>query len=326
MFLYMRLLRMLVVSLCVAPVASLFPAQANAATQGRPAAAAYMLGVDDVIAIHALHITDIPERPLRIDADGYINLPLVGRVHAAGLTSSQLENLIRERLDRLVNDPQVVVDVVEQKSQPVVVLGSVKTPGTHQLRGPKTLLEVISLAGGIEQDAGNTIRITRRREEGSLGLPNARPDAGGDATTAELNLKEIMDGISTAGSMIVKPHDTISVPRGRMVYAIGEIRKPGGFILRDRENVSVLQVLSLAEGLNRTAGPANARILRPNPDGGTRLEVPVNLNHILSGKEADVPLQPDDILFVPNSAARSGALRALEAAIQLGTGVVIWRR
>jgi len=85
-------------------------------------------------------------------------------------------------------------------------------------------------------------------------------------------------------------------------------------------------VLSLAEGLSRTAGPGSARVLRPNPTGGQRLEIPVNLSQILAGKGADVSLEPDDILFVPNSAARSGTLRALEAVIQMGTGMVIWRR
>jgi polysaccharide biosynthesis/export protein len=319
----LRLLDAVLLAALLCAAGPLFSLHAANAEGG---ASAYTLGPDDSIAVRAVLVPEFPGAPIRIEGDGSINLPLVGRIQAGGLTATQLEKAIAGRLADLLNNPQVSVDVVEQRSQPVSVLGAVKNPGVHQLRRASTLIEVLSLAGGVEADAGYRVRIARRAPHGPLPIPGARPDATGALLLGEVNLEDLMSGRSAAAALLMKAHDTITVPRARMVYAIGEVRKPGGFVLREKESVSVLHVLSLAEGLSRTAGPGSARVLRPNPAGGQRLEVPVNLTQILAGKAADVPLEPDDILFVPNSAARSGALRALEAAIQVGTGVVVWRR
>jgi polysaccharide export outer membrane protein len=106
---------------------------------------------------------------------------------------------------------------------------------------------------------------------------------------------------------------------------IGEVKKSGGFAIHEKQNISVLQVLSLAEGLTRTASLSGARVLRNNPNTGQREEIPVNLRSIFDGKTPDLALVPEDILFVPNSMAKSSAMRAVEAAIQMGTGVVIWK-
>jgi polysaccharide biosynthesis/export protein len=241
------------------------------------------------------------------------------------LTASQLEQAIVTRLKVYVEQPQVTIDITEMKSQPVSVLGAVKNPGVQQLRGPKSLVEVLSLAGGVEADAGYRIRIARRGDVASLPLPNAQPDETGQFVVAEVALDEVMDGRHAASTLQVLPHDVVTVPRARLVYAIGEVRKPGGFVLREKQTVSVLQVLALAEGLTRTAGAGSARVLRNNPAGGQREEIAVNLNQLMSGKCKDVALGPDDILFVPNSMAKSGFVRAMEAAIQVGTGMAIWR-
>ena len=287
--------------------------------------AAYILGPDDQITVHALLVPEIAEKAIRIESDGWINLPLAGRVKAGGLTASQLEQAIVERLKVYLEQPQVSIDVTEMKSQPVSVLGAVKNPGVHQLGGPKTLVEVLSLAGGVEVDAGYSVRIARRVNAGALPLPDAQRDATGQFVVAEVGLEDVMDGRHIASTLEIQPHDVITVPRARLVYAIGEVKKPGGFVLREKQSVSVLQVLALAEGLSRTAGAGSARVLRPNPAGGPREEIPVNLNQLMAGKCADVALQPDDILFVPNSMAKSGLMRAMEAAIQMGTGMAIWR-
>lgn len=288
-------------------------------------AAAYVLGPDDQITIHALLVPEIAEKAIRIESDGWINLPLAGRVKAGGLTPSQLEQAIVERLKVYVEQPQVSIDITEMKSQPVSVLGAVKNPGVHQLRGPKALVDVLALAGGVEADAGYSVRIARRVQAGVPPLPNAQPDATGEYVVTEVGLEDVMDGRRLASTLAIQPHDVITVPRARLIYAIGEVKKPGGFVLREKQTVSVLQVLALAEGLSRTAGAGNARVLRNNPAGGRREEIPVNLNRLMAGKGEDVSLQPDDILFVPNSLAKSGFVRAMEAAIQVGTGMAIWR-
>jgi len=287
---------------------------------------AYPLGPDDQISIHAMHVPEMPDKPLRIEADGYVRLPLVGRIQAAGLTPVRLEEELRKRLAVYVEEPEVSVELIEQHSQPVSVLGAVKTPGVQQLHGNKSLVEVLAMAGGVDADAGYSLRIARRIEEGPLPLPSARRDLASPLTVADVNLQEVMDGASAACSLIVKPHDVITVPRAKMIYVIGEVKKSGGFVLHERENMTVLQALSMAEGLNRTAGPKNARILRPLEPGAARQVIPVNLSAIQEGKSPDLALQPDDILLVPNSATKSAMLRTMEAAIQIGTGIVVWGR
>jgi polysaccharide export outer membrane protein len=124
---------------------------------------------------------------------------------------------------------------------------------------------------------------------------------------------------------LVKPNDVISVPRARLVYVVGEVKKSGGFAIHEKQNISVLQALSLAEGLTRTASMSGARVLHNNPATGAREEIPINLKSIFEGKNPDLALVPEDILFIPNSMAKSSAMRAVEAAIQMGTGVVIWK-
>ncbi len=121
-----------------------------------------------------------------------------------------------------------------------------------------------------------------------------------------------------------KPYDVISVPRGETVYVIGEVVKPGGFLLNDSEQVTVLQALSMASGADKLAQPQHSRILRRVPGASSRTEIPVDLNKILTGKSPDVRMQAEDILYVPNSIPKRAAIRALEAAIQLG-GVALFR-
>lgn len=286
----------------------------------------HILGPEDQIVIQALHAEEISGKPVRIDPEGNIRLPLVGEVHAAGKTLDQLQQELSTRLKVHIREPEVSVAIAEYKSQPVSVVGAVKNPGVYQLQGAKTLIEMLSAAGGTEPDAGSSIKITRQRQWGPIPLPAARVDPSGEFSVAELNLQSLMEASNPRENLLVDPNDVISVPRAKLVYAVGEVRKSGGFVLRERETISVLQVVSLAEGLERTAGPEHAKILRMAANGNKRTELPVDLKRIMAGKAEDIALQPNDILFVPNSAARSVALRTLEAAVQMGTGVVIWRR
>lgn len=286
----------------------------------------HLLGPEDQIVIHALHAQEISDKPVRVDPDGNIRLPLIGEIHAAGMTLGQLQKELVTRLKLHVQRPEVSVEVVEHKSQPVSVIGAVKNPGVYQLQGSKTLIEMVSAAGGADPDAGSVVKITRRREWGSIPLAGAELDDSGEFTVAQVDLQSLIAASNPMENLAIYPHDVISVPRAKLVYAIGEVRKSGGFVLRERETISVLQVLSLAEGLQQTAAREHAKILRAVPGSEQRVELTVNLKQIMSGKAEDIALHPNDILFVPNSAAKSAALRTLEAAIQMGTGVVIWRR
>jgi polysaccharide export outer membrane protein len=134
-----------------------------------------------------------------------------------------------------------------------------------------------------------------------------------------------MSARSPEENILIQPHDVISVPRGELVYVIGEVVKAGGFVLEDRKAFSVLQALSMAGGLSHEAAPQNARILREAESGAKRTEIPINIREILSGKAQDVALNSEDILFIPNSVPKKAAIRALETAIQTMSGVAIFR-
>jgi len=285
----------------------------------------YALGPDDQLEISGPELTDFANKPVRVDGDGDIQAPLVGRVHVSGLTAQQTEDELNKLLRVYIRNPQAVVSVVEVRSQPVSILGAVNAPRVYQVQGHKTLLEMLAQAGGIRPDAGYSVRITRELEWGCIPLPKAEFDASGQFSVAEVNLKQIMEAKDPEENIQIFPHDVISVPKAEMVYVIGEVRRSGGFVLGEHQTMTVLQALSLAEGLNNTADARHAKILRLDRSADQRVEIAVDVKGILSGKGRDVPLQGDDILFVPGSTGKKAALRALEAAIQTGTGLAIWR-
>ena len=280
----------------------------------------YVLGPDDQITIRVLEVDELDGKVARIDMRGDIDVPLLGRIKAAGLTVDQLETELTRQLERYVRQPRVTAIVSEYHSQPVSVLGAVNSPGVYNLTGPNTLVQVLSKAGGLRNDAGNAINITRRREMGTIPLPSATMDRSGEFSTAEVNLKGLLDAKDPESNVILKPTDVISVPKADLVYVVGAVHRSGGFVLSEREDMTVLQAVSMAEGLEKTSAAKDAKIIRRGTSND-RAEIPVNLAKILSGKSPDVPLLANDILFVPNSAAKSAALRTVEAAIQTGSFV-----
>lgn len=284
----------------------------------------YRLGPQDRVSIRALNMDELGTAPYPIDLRGDITLPMIGSVHAAGLTADELQHKLTEKLHQYLQDPVVVVSVAEFHSQPVSVLGAVQSPGVHQIEGNKTLFEVISEAGGLRQDAGNTIKITRRLENGVLPLPGATIDGSGHFSIADIAIRSVMEAKDPSENIPVKPHDVITVPKADLIYVIGSVKRPGGFPLEERGNLSVLEALSLAEGLDRAASASRAKILRENASGTSRVEIPVNVKQIMSGKSNDVTLLANDILFIPSSAEKAATARALEALIQTGTGVLIY--
>ncbi len=289
------------------------------------AGANYVLGPDDQIVLRAYEAEEISDKPIPVGADGFITVPMIGRVHAAGLTVEQLETELSKRLTKYVTNAQVTVLVSDFRSQPVSVMGAVNTTGVLQLRGRKTLMEVISMAGGLRTDAGGVVIITRDLSHGALPLPNAKTDATGHISTASVNLREIMNGRKAEENLVVEPNDVLTVPKAQLIYVLGEVGKPGGFVLDDHDTLSSLQCVALAGGLMRTAAPKKARILRLEPGSPQRKEIAADLSKIMDGKSPDVSLHADDILFIPNNVSKNATIRAAEAAVNIGTGLVIWR-
>ena len=284
---------------------------------------ASLLGPDDQITIRVTDADEISDKPVRISTTGYITLPLAGRIHAAGMTVEQLESEIAERLTNYVNEPAVSVTRMEMRSQPVSVIGAVSSPGVHQLQGQKTLIEMLSMAGGLKEDSGYNVRITRRLEWGRIPLPDATDDPTGKFSIAQVTLPNLTEGKNPALNIPIMPNDVISVAKAEMVYVIGEVGKSGAIVLGGRQQVTVLQAVSLAGGAVKTAKPREAKILRLDPASARRTEMPIDLAALLAGKIDDVPMQPEDILYVPSGSNRNLTTRALESALQIGTGVAI---
>ncbi len=288
----------------------------------------YRIGAEDLLEITVFGAAEL-NRSVRVTAGGTISLPLLGSVRAAGLTPRELEFVLQELLRRrYMQDPQVGVFVRELESRPLSVFGAVKKPGVFQIRGTKTLLEVLSMAEGLADDAGDTVTIMRNSGPQPAGTQDANGSqpAPEERKTLEINLKDLLAGAASTVNVPVLAGDIVTVSRAGVVYVVGEVRKPGGFLMKNNESISVLQALALAEGITRTSAKSQARIIRTHEKTGERTEIPINLDKILNGKLPDPILQPRDIIFVPGSAARGALYRGTEAAISIVSGVLVFRR
>jgi polysaccharide export outer membrane protein len=279
--------------------------------------AGYVLGPDDQIVLHSAETPEISDKPVLIGKNGNITLPLIGRVQAGGLTVEQLESTLDGMLAKYVKEPNIAVTVTDFRSQPVSVFGAVKSPGVYQLRGQKTLYEVLALAGGPTDSAGSTLTITRPLANGVVPVPDARTDASQRFSVAELNVEQLLNGKSPTANIQIMPRDTITLSQANsnMIYVVGDVEHGGAFTLGSTRQSTVLRALSLSGGLGRTAKPEHARIIRASSDGLTPLRIPVNLKLIVEGRKDDIALLPDDVLVVPTSGRKVFTTYALPAAV-----------
>ena len=289
-------------------------------------ATSYRIGPDDLLDVSVFDVPDL-SRTVRVSAGGEISLPLLGSVPVAGQTPQDLEEFLAAELRaHYMKDPQVTVFVKEMESHGVSVFGAVTKPGVYQIRGARSLIEVLSMAGGLADDAGDSVTIVRgggvnqtASVEAAVGDP--APQAG---LTTEVDIGGLLEGDDAKSNVLVFPGDVVKVASAGTVYVVGEVHRPGGFALHANASISVLQAISLAEGLTSTAARSQARVIRTDPVSGKRTEIALNLTKILSGKEADPQLEDRDIVFVPNSAARSSLYRGGEALVQITTGIAIY--
>jgi len=287
----------------------------------------YVLGPDDQIVIHAIDAPEICDKPFLIGMNGNVTLPLIGLVQAGGLTVEQLETELNTHLKKYMHDPQVSVIVAEFRSQPVSVFGAVAKPGVIQLRGRKTLYEVLSMAGGPTERAGLSLTVTRRRENGEIPLPGATIDPTGQFSTAGLNVQEILEGKNPAVNIEIKPYDTISVSEAtsNMIYVVGDVEHGGAFTLGGRQSLSVLRSLSLAGGMGRTAKPQKARIIRSIPGELKPQEIVVNIKRIIDGKAEDTMLLPQDVLVIPTSSRKVFTTYSVPSLLSAAAYAAIYR-
>lgn len=249
----------------------------------------YRIGRQDLLEVKVFDVEEL-NQVVRVADDGSITMPLLGRLVVNGLTKTELENRIAVLLEeRFVRDPQVTVFVKEYESKRVAVSGAVKKPGTYEMLGRKTLLEMLSMAGGLDRDLGREIIIFRPTEDGAT-------------ERIPLDLEQLVYAADPSLNLVVRPGDIIYVPTVEKIriFVTGAVKQPDVYEVPRDEPITVLKAVTLAGGTTDRAAKKKVQVMRSDPDGN-RVTLYVNLRQIQRGKVEDPLLQKGDIVLVPES-------------------------
>ncbi|HZT71351.1 MAG TPA: polysaccharide biosynthesis/export family protein [Terriglobia bacterium] len=286
----------------------------------------YQIGPEDVLQITVFGVPDLNET-VRVANDGTIALPLLGRISASGLTADQLRDKLEKALGKnLLQNPQVGVFVSQFQARPVSIVGAVEKPGLYQITGPRNLIEMLSLAGGLAKRStaapGKLVYVTRPSGFKDLKVVPGMRQLSEDKIA--IDLKDLLYTQANGLNIQIEPHDIIAVSKADVIYVAGSgVRKPGGFLLEDRDSVTVIQALAMAEGLAPDAAKRRARIIHTRPDG-SYVDIPLNLEKIINQKAPDPQLAANDILYVPVSRGKAVAKKTAETIVQTVSGFVIF--
>ena len=289
----------------------------------------YLVGPGDVLRVTVFEVEELSNTVV-VSPKGTISPPLLEEFSVAGLTTREIEAKLERMYEgSYLRDPQIGVVVSEFRSQPVSVLGAVERPGVYQLQGRRRLLEVLAMSGGLGKDVGDTITISRRPGTGSsfTGPGSAKGEPAPAASGQEIEIlvrNMLLTPDNDDANPLIQPHDVIQVSKAGIVYVMGAVEKAGGYTIKDQERITVLRAVSLASGLGRHASPQKARIIRELD--GKKQWIHVRIKDVIAGRSPDPELAANDILYIPDSRAKSVLSRSVEAMIQVGTGVVIFRR
>ena len=312
----------------------------------------YVIGRGDLLTIEVFEVPELT-RDVRVNQTGTIGFPLVPvRMHLAGLTEIQAQQKIAEVLEAngLVSHPQVVVIVKEKKSRPITIVGAVPHPMVYHADRPVTLVEVLAEAGGISNDAGDSVIISRPDQTSTTaegeppeitpddleGVPSASstPAATPPASSAgpptlnntiTVNLNDLLETGDIRNNVAVEGGDIITVPHAGIVYVLGAVNRPGGFVVsNDRAQLSTLKAMALAGGLVPFAKKDQAVIIRKDA-AGQQHQVVVDLGKVLKQETEDVKLQASDILYVPRNDTKAALFRAAQVAAGFAAAVAIYR-
>jgi len=293
----------------------------------------YVIAPDDDLEVFVM---DIPElsHDYRVSPTGLISVPLLkDPILAAGLTPNRLGQVIAKELQTagMVDHPYITVRVKQSRLHAVAVLGAVKRPQIYPIFGTTTLMDALSQAEGLAVDAGSTAIVTRG-ETAMRALAAEDPDKGQDErgtpvpSTMKIDLNRLLERGDTDANVVLYPGDRVSVQRAGIIYVVGAVNKSGGYVLtNEREQMTVLKAVALAESLKSTAAPKRAVIIRKNPGASVGTdEIPVDLKKMLAGHAPDKVLMANDILFVPESGLKKAGYRTAEAAAQ-GATLLLYR-
>jgi polysaccharide export outer membrane protein len=280
-----------------------------------PSPIEYSLSSGDVVDIY---VYDVPElsHTYIVSPSGTISVPLLPEpVQAGGLTPERLARAMEDafRQSGRLRRPEIAVAVKQSLSNSVAMEGAVKNPQMISEMGRTKLVDVFTQCGGLADDAGNTVTITR----GPFAITDLSRQGGVATPTVTLDLKKVMDVSDPASTTAVWPGDRVSVDRQKpdIYYVLGEVKTPGGYPLKNgTEELTVLRALALAGGVSSTARKGKAFIIRKDPAAPKgRDEIKLNLQSILMGRSPDTAVVAEDILVVPGSAGWK-ALRTIENA------------
>ena len=294
----------------------------------------YQLGPEDVITITVFNLPEMTQT-IRVENDGTITVKLLGRVKAAGLTTSQLRDKLQEEWGKsYLEDPHVTIFIRQFHSTPVSIVGAVMKPGLYQLPGPRTLIQVLAMAGGVNMPgtaagnmqggapAGRWVFITRKAGFGDFktitGMQLLAPDQ------VKVDLGRLLYSHDNTLDIFVKPFDTVTVSRAGIVYVVGAVKKAGGFTLEDRDSLTALEALALAQGFESDSSKRHDEIIHALPNGIRQVTV-INLGKVMKGKVKDPVLTANDILVVPSSTVKALGGQGVGTALATISGLIIWR-
>lgn len=248
----------------------------------------YRLGPGDLIEISVFGVDDF-RHTLRISATGVMKLPLLEPIKAAGLTAAELEEQLAAVLDGdVIKNPQVSVFVKEYRSQPVFVLGAVQKPGQYQITLELRIIDILAMAGGLENAVDEAV-IQRRTENNGTEL-------------LKVDLRRLLEQGDLSLNIPVRGGDVVHVQerQPQNVYVLGEVNRAGAIALPVKQDLRVTQAFAFAGGPMKTAKMSGGILVRYN-DKGEREQIPVNFEEILKGKKEDFLVKANDIIFVPGS-------------------------
>jgi polysaccharide export outer membrane protein len=292
------------------------PAFSQTGTQStsstKPASAAKILAIPvriapgDLVEITVFDSQELTQQ-VRVGDDGNVQLSLIGSTNFNGLTAQEAARLVAGKLkdQNFLINPQVSVLIKEFASQGVSVTGEVQHPGVYQVLGPRTLLDVISLAGGLTSVADTRVTVKRR---------------SGEQENITVKLKNDDAQSSLANDLQVYPGDLVLVPRAGLVYVLGDVNKPGGFVMQDSGKITLLQALAQAGGVSHAAAPNAAVLMRKNGEGYVSNQI--HVGRIERGKDQDIELHANDIVFVPNSRLKNAIQQTQSVAQSIGSASI----
>jgi polysaccharide export outer membrane protein len=238
-----------------------------------------------------LNVLDDPDfsGSFRIDDQGDIAVPTLGTMHIAGETASEARVQIQKKLldDKILKNPQVDLTVLEYTETQVTIIGEVATPGKHPLLSPHKLVDVLALAGGETIAAGNEVQIT---------------SAVAGTAPVLVHYSKATDP-KAVEDIIVHPGDTVQVKRAGIVYVLGAVNRPGGFVMQEDGTLNVLEAISLANGTTLVASAKTIYLLRRNPDGSV-VYVALPYKDMTRGTSANVELHATDVVYVPTNSLK----------------------